>query len=290
MAIRRALVVDDSRSARVSLQRMLEDQGLEVDLAESGEEALDYLTKHKADVVFMDHTMPGMDGLEAVSLIKSNPETATIPVMMYTTKEGEVYVGQARALGAVGVMPKNVQKHQVFDMLLKLGLVHDRRVPAVAVEERQNNDQAVSRQLEDQAMGISVQSLVGRMLEDQHLTLRSDILRSQKAFAKDVAREVLKEHLSLLEDPAPAAPEPSVPTQSDRPGVRVVGGMLLIALVVTGFLSWHRSRRVRVVQRALTVQPRIWSLVRCWRWRGLPMKGTSSICAEIRSVPSSLTR
>lgn len=127
MAIKRALVVDDSRSARVSLQRMLEGHGLKVDLAGSGEDAIEFLLTELVDVVFMDHTMTGMDGLEAVTLIKANPRTATIPVMMYTTMEGEVYVGQARALGAVGVMPKNVQNHQLFDMLLSLGLVEDRR-------------------------------------------------------------------------------------------------------------------------------------------------------------------
>jgi CheY-like chemotaxis protein len=46
---------------------------------------------------FMDHLMPGMDGFEAVSAIKNNPHTATIPIMMYTSQEGELYVGQARA-------------------------------------------------------------------------------------------------------------------------------------------------------------------------------------------------
>ena len=129
MSFKRALVVDDSRSARISLKKLLEDQGLMVDLAVSGEEALDYLNDHWVDVIFMDHTMPGMSGLEAVSAIKSNPRTAMIPVMMYTTQEGEVYVGQARALGAVDVLPKQVQPGLLFEMLLKLGLVSERRQP-----------------------------------------------------------------------------------------------------------------------------------------------------------------
>src|SRR5512139_3645713 len=98
MSIKHALVVDDSKAARVALKRLLERYELVVDLAESGEEALRFLEHRTADVIFMDHTMPGMDGLQAVAAIKSNPRTAMIPVMMYTTKEGEVYVGQARAL------------------------------------------------------------------------------------------------------------------------------------------------------------------------------------------------
>ena len=60
---KRALVVDDSRSARVVLTRMLERYGILVDSADSAEAALDYLKEGRPDVIFMDHLMPGMDGL-----------------------------------------------------------------------------------------------------------------------------------------------------------------------------------------------------------------------------------
>src|SRR6187455_2251751 len=108
MSAKRALIVDDSRSARVILTRILESYELEVDSAESAEQALEYLRHGRPDVIFMDHLMPGMDGFQAVRAIKSNPRTATIPILMYTSQEGELYVGQARALGAVGVLPKSV--------------------------------------------------------------------------------------------------------------------------------------------------------------------------------------
>ncbi len=130
MTAKRALVVDDSRSARISLQKLLQKYGIGVDFAESGEDALDYLKHHVVDAIFMDHTMPGMDGLETVVAIKSNPRTATIPVMMYTANEGEVYVGQARALGALGVLPKQVQPGVLEGMLERLGLLQ----PASAAE------------------------------------------------------------------------------------------------------------------------------------------------------------
>src|SRR5580700_9630153 len=109
MGQKRALVVDDSKSARVILSRMLEKYDIEVDMAESAEQAIEYLEHGRPDAIFMDHLMPGMDGLQAVKAIKSNPQTATIPIMMYTSQEGELYVGQARALGAMGVLPKQVR-------------------------------------------------------------------------------------------------------------------------------------------------------------------------------------
>ena len=118
-----ALIVDDSRTARMVLQRVLETHELDVDTAESAEDALIYLYDKRPDIIFMDHLMPGMDGFEAVSAIKSNPATATIPIMMYTSQEGEVYVGQARALGAIGVLPKQIEAVEVSKVLESLHVI-----------------------------------------------------------------------------------------------------------------------------------------------------------------------
>jgi CheY-like chemotaxis protein len=125
---KRALIVDDSRSARVILSRMLEQHGLTVDTAESAEQALEYLQRTRPDVIFMDHLMPGMDGFQAVQAIKADALTATIPLMMYTSQEGELYVSQARALGAVGVLPKTVRPADVSRVLYQLHLLPDRRL------------------------------------------------------------------------------------------------------------------------------------------------------------------
>src|ERR1700704_860509 len=127
MARKRALVVDDSKSARVILSRMLEKYDIEVDMAESAEKAIEYLKRNRPDAIFMDHLMPGMDGLQAVQAIKGNPQTAMIPIMMYTSQEGELYVGQARALGAMGVLPKQVRPVDVSKVLYELHLLPDRR-------------------------------------------------------------------------------------------------------------------------------------------------------------------
>jgi CheY-like chemotaxis protein len=78
-------------------------------------------------VIFMDHLMPGMDGFQAVKAIKDNPRTATIPILMYTSQEGELYLGQARALGAIGVLPKQIRPADVTQVLLQLHLFQERR-------------------------------------------------------------------------------------------------------------------------------------------------------------------
>lgn len=102
-----ALIVDDSRTAQFKLTKALESYDLIIDTALSAEDALSYLSCTLPDVIFMDHSMKGMDGLDAVKIIKSNASTATIPVVMYTAQSGEVYLSQARAMGAMDVLSKD---------------------------------------------------------------------------------------------------------------------------------------------------------------------------------------
>src|ERR1044072_3117634 len=157
MGIKRALIVDDSKSARVFLARRREKYEIDVDNAENAEAAIEYLGHHRPDVIFMDHMMPGMDGFHAVQAIKNNPRTATIPIMMYTSQEGELYLGQARALGAVGVLPKQIKPADVSKVLYQLPLLQDRRSPqqtsfhpvtiAAEAEQTAANDSAVMPQI-----------------------------------------------------------------------------------------------------------------------------------------------
>lgn len=124
---KRALIVDDSRSARAFLSRILENYQIEVDTAESAEHAIQYLGARRPDVIFMDHLMPGMDGFQAVQAIKNDPRTASIPIMMYTSEEGDLYLGKARAIGAAGVLQKQIRPADVSKLLYELQLVPDRR-------------------------------------------------------------------------------------------------------------------------------------------------------------------
>ena len=78
MGAKRALIVDDSKSARLFLARVLEKYDIDVDSAENAEAAIDYLGSNRPDVIFMDHLMPGMDGLQAVRAIKNDPRNGPL--------------------------------------------------------------------------------------------------------------------------------------------------------------------------------------------------------------------
>lgn len=102
----RALVVDDSKVGRLTMQKKLESFGIGVDLAESGLEALSYLEQRRPDMIFMDHMMPELDGFEATRRIKSSPATRDIPVIIISGSDDEAFVRDARAIGADGAIAK----------------------------------------------------------------------------------------------------------------------------------------------------------------------------------------
>lgn len=131
-----ALIVDDSKTARVSLGRLLQRQGYRVAAVESGEQALQYLQQQAAPtLVFMDHMMPGMDGFQAVKAIKANPSWAAIPIVMYTSQEGDIYFGQAKALGAVDILSKPASDEDLSSLLQRLQLSTADTAPGVEIEE-----------------------------------------------------------------------------------------------------------------------------------------------------------
>lgn len=183
-----ALIVDDSRTAREVLARMLEREQLRVETAGSAEEALEYLSVHRPDVIFMDHLMPGMDGFEAVRAIKNNPATATIPVMMYTSQSGELYVGQARALGAVGVLPKQIKPVEVTEVLRSLHLVPDGQ-PVAATQGAPTTPAEPELPAMDAALApgnwADLHQWLAEMLADHGRALRADIESSMARLLRE---------------------------------------------------------------------------------------------------------
>lgn len=185
---------------------MLEKYDIEVDMAEAAEQAIEYLKNNRPDAIFMDHLMPGMDGLQAVQTIKGNPQTAMIPIMMYTSQEGELYVGQARALGAMGVLPKQVRPVDVSKVLYELHLLPDRRdmtEPVLAPVELVGGS-AVERlpdrrtTVPPETAGIDWGRRIETAVKDQAVDVRRFIVATLDSFASRIVSDV--------RDSLPAAP------------------------------------------------------------------------------------
>ena len=118
----KALIVDDSRTAFMVLARVLSNYDIQSIHAKSGDEAIVYLKDNVVDVIFLDQAMPGKDGFETIKELKESSKTDDIPVMMFTARSGEKYHQEVKALGAVGVLPKELSSEEVEEALLKLNL------------------------------------------------------------------------------------------------------------------------------------------------------------------------
>jgi CheY-like chemotaxis protein len=207
-------------------------------------------------VIFMDHLMPGMDGFQAIQAIKGNPDTATIPVVMYTSQEGELYVSQARALGAVGVLPKTVKHADVSRVLYQLRLLPERRDARVQVPVT-HQEGAVAVQIEPMRptpgeFETAIRAAVAPLLKEHTSEMRRFVLASLEAFARRITTETKPAAPPTAPAPA-AAPEP--PPSEEQPPVFVhqkrwplVAAVAAIALIPTVVLALLYTQQLETTQ------------------------------------------
>lgn len=82
------LVVDDHRDTRDVLLRLLHADGYHALGLADGHEALVFLATHTPNLVFLDYSMPGLDGLHVFRHMKRDPRLAPIPVIMFSANDG----------------------------------------------------------------------------------------------------------------------------------------------------------------------------------------------------------
>ena len=105
MNIKKALVVDDSKVAHLTLRKLLLERGIEVDWVGSGEDCIKYLETKRPGIVFMDVMMPGMDGFETSRTITGQRQDAP-PIVMCSANATDEDKRDARESGAVGFLSK----------------------------------------------------------------------------------------------------------------------------------------------------------------------------------------
>ena len=226
MNIKNALLVDDSKVARFTLSKLLKGSNMEVRTASSAEEALDLLSNsERPDVIFLDHLMPGMNGVEAAKAIRNNPATAHIPIVMCTSGKSTEFEETARAMGVDVILSKPPARDGVTRVLEKLSSLPDAE-PVTVSEESQlmpANDPDIPLLTEDQvamAARAEVKSQISEQLHerltalfdeqvaylrqgmDEHNTLNTTLINEklaaleaildvhQRAIAKVVTRDV----------------------------------------------------------------------------------------------------
>ena len=117
-----ALVIDDSKSIRSILAKILLGVGFTVEEAANGLEALDLIKKDKVDLALVDWNMPDMDGREFIQEVRKNSAYKDMRLMMVTTETAITKVAEALEAGADEYIMKPFTKEMILEKLVLMGL------------------------------------------------------------------------------------------------------------------------------------------------------------------------
>ena len=134
-ANRRILVVDDVTTNLRLVQGHLRSEGYQVQLADSGEEALRQIERQDFDLVLLDVVMPGMDGFETCRRIRANVSTRHIPIILVTALNDLDHKVQGQQAGADDYVGKPFDRSELLirvRSMLRIKALHDRLTQKIA--------------------------------------------------------------------------------------------------------------------------------------------------------------
>ena len=114
------LVVDDEINITQILEFSIGAEGYEVISAQNGEEAIDKARREQPDLIILDIMMPIIDGYEACRILKSNPMTKNIPVVLLTAKGRDIDKRLGYEVGATDYIIKPFSPNKLIDRIHEL--------------------------------------------------------------------------------------------------------------------------------------------------------------------------
>ena len=111
------LIIDDDPAVRELLQKLLETEGYTVLSAENGDDGIEIARKEKPDAITLDVVMPGKDGWQVLSELKSDPDTETIPVVMVSIMAKNE---QGLALGVEDFLVKPIDHNRLSKVMQRV--------------------------------------------------------------------------------------------------------------------------------------------------------------------------
>ena len=112
-------IIDDAKTIRMMMSHTLKGMGCEVECAEDGYKALSMLRRFKPDLIFLDITMPELDGYQTCTLIRNADDTRNTPVVMLSSSDGIFDIAKGQARGATAhvtkIPPETVLRKLIFN-------------------------------------------------------------------------------------------------------------------------------------------------------------------------------
>ena len=116
----RVLIVDDSPSQLLGLQRVVEKLGHTVISAEDGAAGVEVAKRELPDLILMDVVMPNLNGFQATRQISKEPSTSHIPVVLVTTKDQETDKVWGMRQGAKAYVTKPINEAELTKVIKEL--------------------------------------------------------------------------------------------------------------------------------------------------------------------------
>lgn len=111
------LIVDDSRTAIAVLQKTLEPTGFKILSAANAEDGIEMAKEHSPDIILMDVIMPGLNGFQATRILRKEPLTLAIPIIIISGNEQATEKFWSLRIGANGFLAKPVDRGELFHSL-----------------------------------------------------------------------------------------------------------------------------------------------------------------------------
>ena len=114
------LIVEDEPNIVVPLQFIMKENGYDVTVAFSGEEAVEAIEKSRPDLILLDIMLPGMDGFELCQMIRQKPGWENIRIIFLTALGREADMAKGMALDADAYITKPFSNKQVVEKVGEL--------------------------------------------------------------------------------------------------------------------------------------------------------------------------
>lgn len=115
--IKKVLMVEDEKNVILGVRTCLDAVGYQVEVVEDGEAALDAVRKEQPDLILLDLLIPKIDGFEVLKVLKGDPATSSIPIIVLTAKAEDEDRQRAMDLGADNYMTKPFKPQELWDRL-----------------------------------------------------------------------------------------------------------------------------------------------------------------------------
>ncbi|QQN74297.1 PleD family two-component system response regulator [Croceicoccus sp. YJ47] len=167
------LVVDDMAANRSVLCRQLELHKYNAMSVDSGEAALELLTRIRPDIMLLDYMMPNMNGIEVLRHLRADPATVDLPVIMVTARAENQATVEALEAGADDYVTKPIDyvvlRARIDSQLQKQGNASDLRMSNAALDEKVTMRNLVLADLESELKS----EIALRLKHEQELAKRS---------------------------------------------------------------------------------------------------------------------